>query len=119
MKKIQRSEISEVVECLIKKKPILNNSSIISLAPFPDSDGLLRVSSRIFAVQKLVGLDVHIIILPNKFHIATLLTRHFHEVSNQGQKITEGKTRSSEFLIIEAKRLIASEIPHYVTCYKL
>lgn len=120
LKEIQRSEFSEEVECLIKEKPISKGSSIISLAPFLDSDGLLRVGGRISAAQKLVGLDVHPIIIPKKSHIATLLTRHFHEkVSHQGQKITEGKIRSSGFWIIGAKRLIASEIHHCVTCRKL
>ena len=36
-------------------------------------------------------------------------------MSHQGQKITEGKIRSSGFWIIGAKRLIASEIHHCVT----
>lgn len=114
------SEFIEKVECLIKEKPIPKGSSIISLAPFLDSDGLLRVVGRISAAQKLVGLNVHPIIIPKKCHIATLLTRHFHEeVSHQGQQISEGKIRSSEFWIIGAKHLIAFEISHCVTCRKL
>lgn len=64
MKEIQRSEFSEEVECLIKEKPISKGSGIISLAQFLDSDGLLRVAGRISAAQKLVGLDVHPIIIP-------------------------------------------------------
>lgn len=79
LKEIQRSEFSEEVKCLIKEKPISKGSSIISLAPFLDSDGLLRVDGRISAAQKLVCFDVHPIIIPKKSHIATLLTRHFHE----------------------------------------
>lgn len=120
LKEIQRSEFIEKVECLIKEKPIPKGSSIISLAPFLDSDGLLRVVGRISASQKLVGLNVHPIIIPKKCHIATLLTRHFHEkVSHQGKKITEGNIRSLEFWIIGAKRLITSEIRLCVTCRKL
>lgn len=114
------SEFIEKVECLIREKPIPKGSSIISLAPFLDSDGLLRVVGWISAAQKLVGLNVHPIIIPKKCHIATLLTRHFHEkVSHQGQQISEGKIRSSEFWIIGAKHLIAFEIRHCVTCRKL
>ncbi|XP_062581612.1 uncharacterized protein LOC134243375 [Saccostrea cucullata] len=120
LREVQRSEFSEEVECLIKEKPIPKGSSIISLAPFLDSNGLLRVGGRISALQKLVDLDVYPIIIPKKSHIATLLTRYFHEkVSHQGRKMTEGKIRSSGFWIIGVKRLIASEIHHCVTCRKL
>lgn len=98
LKEMQRSEISEVSECLIRKKPILNGSSIISTAPFLDSDGLLRVIRRISAVQKLVGLHVHPIILSNKFHIATLLTRHFHKkVSIQGTRLQRARLGHQNF----------------------
>lgn len=59
LKEIQRCEFSKELEGLIKEKPILKGKSIISLAPFLDTDGLLRVDGRISAAQKLVSLDVH------------------------------------------------------------
>ncbi|XP_061190530.1 uncharacterized protein LOC133198456 [Saccostrea echinata] len=120
LKEIQKSEFRVEIESLNKGKPIPKNSSIIDLAPFLDSNGLLRVVGRIGIAQKFVSFDVHPIIIPKKSHVATLLIRHFHDsVFHQGRRITEGKIRSSGFWIIGAKRLIASEIHGCITCRRL
>ncbi|XP_069108973.1 uncharacterized protein [Argopecten irradians] len=120
LKGTQREAFNEEINAFQQGKPIPRSSSITALAPFLDSDGLLRVGGRIAAAKKFVDLEVHPLIVPKKSHIATLLVRHWHEsVYHQGCRITEGKIRSSGLWIIGAKRLIGSTIHHCVTCRRL
>ena len=120
LRSIQHEAFTEEIDALLHGKPIPRNSSIITLAPFLDPNGLLRVGGRIAALKRFADLEVHPVVIPRKSHIASLLVRHYHEsVYHQGCRITEGKIHSSGFWIIGAKGLIASTIHHWVTCRRL
>ena len=100
--------------------PIKKDSSIISLSPYLDEQGILRVGGRLNRLRNKLGLaSTNPIIVP-KGHVATLLIRHFHEKTfHQGRKITEGEIRSNGFWIIGTKRLISTLIRTCVLCRKL
>ena len=119
LKEIQREFYSKEIDRLYKKEPIPRNSTIQSLSPILDSDGLLRVGGRLKNAY-LETREKTPIIIPGKHHIATLLVRHFHErVKHKGRHFTEGAVRSAGYWIVSSKRLISS-VPHKcVKCRKL
>ena len=104
---------------MYKKEPIPRNSTIQSLSPILDSDGLLRVGGKLKNAY-LETREKTPIIIPGKHHIATLLVRHFHErVKHQGCHFTEGAVRSAGYWIVSSKRLISSVLHKCVRCRKL
>lgn len=75
------------------------NSSILSLNPFLDDDGILRVGGRLKIAPGEV-VCARPMLIPWKHHIATLLIIKFHQsVCYQGRYFTEGKVRSSGYWI--------------------
>lgn len=64
--------------------------------------------------------EINPIVIPGKHHIATLLTRHFHDLAqHQGRHITAGTIRNAGYWITGSKRLISSIIYNCVKCRKL
>lgn len=89
------------------------------LNPIMDRDGLLRVGGRLSSAN-LSEEEKHPLIIPHSHHVATLLTRHFHEkVAHQGRHITDGAIRAAGYWIIGSKRLVSTVIHKCVTCCKL
>ncbi|XP_033761542.1 uncharacterized protein LOC117343309 [Pecten maximus] len=115
----QSDQFPMEIESLKESKPIASASTIIRLAPFLDSDGIMRVGGRLG--QSCLPLEeAHPIIVSNKSSIAKLLVRHFHDkVKHQGRILTEGSIRSHGFWIIGAKRLISKVLHDCVPCKKL
>ncbi|XP_060071093.1 uncharacterized protein LOC132551006 [Ylistrum balloti] len=119
IKQVQQESFSEDISCFQDKKPLPRNSSILSLNPFLDKDGLLKVGGRLNRAD-LDKSEMHPWILPQKHHVSTLIVRHFHNiVKHQGRNRTEGAVRSGDYWIIGSKRLIASVIHSCVKCRKL
>ena len=117
---MQKRAFSEELHALQKGKIISKNSSIMSLAPYIDCKGLIRVGGRLSRIKKNVGIaSTNPIIVP-KGHIATLLARHYHQQTfHQGRHFTEGAIRAHGLWIIGAKKLVASIIYKCVICRKL
>ncbi|XP_056006721.1 uncharacterized protein LOC130050536 [Ostrea edulis] len=91
----------------------------LTLSPFLDEDGILRVGGRLKA-SALSMSEKHPILSPGKHHVASILVKHFHErVQHQGRHFTEGAVRKVGFWITGGKRLISSLIFHCVTCRRL
>lgn len=68
----------------ISKGDVSRHSSIRSLDPIIDDNGLLRVGGRISSAD-MSWEEKHPILLPRKHHVSTLLVRHYHEqVAHQG-----------------------------------
>ena len=117
---LQKKHYAEELQALKSKKPISKNSSIISLSPYLDEDGLLRVGGRLRKLRRDTGIaSVNPLVVP-KGHVATLLVRHYHQqIFHQGRHFTEGAIRANGFWIIGAKRLVCSVLHQCVTCRKL
>lgn len=121
LKETQQEHFTTDIKCLANDKPLAKNSSIATLSPYLDENGLLRVGGRINrAAGQIPAREVNPIILPKASHVSTLLIRHFHEqTKHQGRLITEGALRTGGYWLIGAKRLISSLIHKCVTCRKL
>ena len=116
----QRGSYEKEIKRLQQGQPLPKSSSIVSLTPFLDDHGLLRLVGRLNKANEVLGLtETNPIILP-KGHISTLLIRHFHEkMDHQGRHITEGVLRSNGYWIVGAKRTVSSVIHKCVHCRKL
>ena len=119
LKEIQREMYSTEIDCIKGNKSIPKNSSLKTLSPVLDMQGLLRVGGRLSNAGMETGEKTPIII-PGNSHIATLLVRHFHElVQHQGRHFTEGSIRSAGYWLTKGKRLINQIIHKCVKCRKL
>lgn len=107
------------VQCLREGKPLNRDSSLLTLAPVLNEEGLLCVGGRLRKANISVR-QKNPILIPGKNYLATLLIRHFHEkVSHQGRHLTEGALREAGYWITGGKRLVSSVIHSCVTCRKL
>lgn len=96
-----------------------STSSIYSLSPYIDGDGILRVGGRI-AKAPLCDDVKHPAILPKKHHITKLLIRHFHEkVEHQGRGMTQNEIRANGFWIVKGSKTVQSCISKCITCRRM
>lgn len=79
IKIVQHQSYSKEIAELRKSKSIYHNSSIASLAPFLDEDGLLRVGGRLKNSDQPYN-QRHQIILPNH-HLTTLIANFYHHIN--------------------------------------
>ena len=118
-REVQEEAYEKEICALQETRSLPSNSSLLTLSPYLDEDGILRVGGRLKASALPVG-EKHPILLPGKHHVASILVKHFHEqAEHQGRHITEGAVRKAGFWITGGKRLISSIIFHCVTCRRL
>lgn len=117
LRAVQLDAFSKELACLTKEGCVPKDSSIISLGPFLDSDGVMRVGGRLRKAAHLVSNEKNPIILPSKNHVSKLIAIHCHEtVKHQGRHFTEGQIRSEGYC---GKRLVSSIVFNCVPCRKL
>ncbi|XP_062393459.1 uncharacterized protein LOC134080863 [Sardina pilchardus] len=115
---VQREAYQAEFTCLEKGKEIPRNSPLRKLNPVLEH-GLLTIGGRLEHAT-LSTTEKHPLIIPGRSHIATLLTKHFHErVKHQGRLFTEASIRTEGFWIIGAERCINSNLRNCVICTKL
>jgi hypothetical protein len=116
---VQREFYGREIDQLKEKQTLPRNSSVLSLSPFLDEKGILRVGGRLQRSELSLG-EKHPILIPGHHHIATLITRHYHEsVQHQGRHFTEGAVRAAGFWITGGKRLVSLLVHRCVKCRKL
>lgn len=116
---VQREHYGEEIYHLKSNLPLSRTSTILTLDPFLDEHGLLRVGGRLNKLKASVE-QRNPLILPGRHHVALLIVRYYHEqVKHQGRHLTEGAVRSGGFWITGGKRLVSSLIHKCVKCRKL
>ena len=119
LREVQYDHFKAEIDTLTSQEPISSSSTLLSLDPFIDDEGLLRVGGRL-RQSSLPLEEKHPFILPAKHHVTQLLMRHFHEsVRHQGRVFTEGAIRQGGYWIINSKRAVSSYIFNCVPCKKL
>ena len=102
---------------LSEGKAIPVSSSVRSLAPFVDDQGLLRVGGRL----KEATLDPDAknpLLVPHKHPVALLIARQFHEVAHLGTEWVVSRIRT-RFWIPKVRVLVKSVGRNCIVCKKL
>ena len=102
-----------------KKALFKNTSSLRTLDPVLDSDGVMRVGGRIRKANLPCTLK-NPVILPKSSHITSLIISHVHErTHHSGRGITLNELRSSGYWIVSGNAMVRQSIFKCVTCCHL
>jgi len=118
IKYVQGECFRDELRALKRNHAVKNSSCLITLSPFLDENGIIRVGGR------LKNADIpfeakHQILLPNKHMVSRLLIQYYHLMCHHGgAKLTESTLRQ-KFWIIKSKITIKSVLRQCVTCFKL
>lgn len=77
---VQRQHFSTEFDLLSSGKPINASSSLITMKPFLDTNGLIRLGGRLQAAGVAFNQQ-HPIILPSKCHAVWLIAVHYHHIN--------------------------------------
>ncbi|KAK7582689.1 hypothetical protein V9T40_014134 [Parthenolecanium corni] len=109
----------ERIECLQQSLPVKNKSSLVSLNPFLDGDGVMRVGGRLDRSEFLDDKK-HPIILPAKSHFARILCRHVHEKYFHAGRLFLASIFSSQYWFVGGcTNLFKFVIRSCVSCAKV
>ncbi|XP_043496414.1 uncharacterized protein LOC122520389 [Polistes fuscatus] len=117
VKLVQNHHFSDTLNQLQKKLPLRSRDRLISLMPFLDNSGLLRVGGRL--IHSIASFEIkHPIILPNKERLVDLLIsyehcRNKHVGSNALIAILRQK-----FWILNAKTTVKSVLNKCIVCFR-
>nr|CAI5838923.1 unnamed protein product [Callosobruchus analis] len=117
IKVVQKSAFPDDYHSLSAKKCVGSKSKLLSLHPFIDSDGAIRVGGRIensdFSYDKK-----HPYILPNDHHITKIIARNEHiRLSHAGPQSLLASIRE-RFWPISGKRLTRKIVRECITCFR-
>lgn len=118
VKLIQTKEFAEDIGFLIKNKNVSGNSSLKSLNPFLDKDGVVRVGGRLEHSSQHFDMK-HQILLPAKHHLTELILRCLHvEHLHIGQSGLLAIVRQ-QFWPVSARNIIRRITTSCVRCFKV
>ena len=106
---VQSKSFGKELACLNSNKPLLKSSRILSLNPFLDKDGILRIGGR---------TGEHPIILSHDDSIIVNIIRHFHRNAHLGVEWTLGLLRE-KYWITKARRVIRRVLRKCLVCKRL
>lgn len=86
LKYSQMKSFPEDIENLQKKKALDKKSKLLTLSPFIDDDGVLRVGGRITAAPAITRDIKQPVILDGRSHIAHLIVKHYHQKASHGNQ---------------------------------
>lgn len=110
----QGAEFSQEIHHLANNKPVNTKSKIISLNPFLDSDGCLRVGGRLEEANLSHDQKHPLIIAPGK--VAKLLIANMHERTlHGGTRLTMNLIRES-YWIINLRKQVKEHVLNCVKC---
>ncbi|XP_075163307.1 uncharacterized protein LOC142235939 [Haematobia irritans] len=111
----QQTAFIREIECLIEKRPISRKSSILSVNPFLDNSGLLRVGGRL-SNSSLNYDEKHPVILPGKSKLAELIILFTHQILLHSEHHTMLRALRQGYYIPRVKNLIRKCIRNCKTC---
>lgn len=117
LKHIQKNHFPEEIQALKRSIPLNKNSAILTLSPFQDKDGLMRLGGRL-QESELSYETQHPIILPKSNPWVTKLILKSHEkLHHGGVNMTLAELRK-DYWIIKGRQKIKSTIARCVVCKK-
>ncbi|XP_076660770.1 uncharacterized protein LOC143364165 [Halictus rubicundus] len=102
---------------LTQRKKLNKNSSLISLNPYLDEHGLIRVGGRL-GNAPVPYEQTHLVVRPNSGPLAELIVRkeHFCFLRAGGQQILASV--NSRYWIISGRRIVRKVLRRCVTCFR-
>ncbi|UYV80338.1 hypothetical protein LAZ67_18002516 [Cordylochernes scorpioides] len=114
---IQSSEFKTEIQCCNQSKVLPSNSKLLSLNPFIDSSGILRVGGRL-RKSNLQFNEKHPIILPHNHFVTELIVQQFHvEHLHSSLQLTLCAIRQ-KYWIPSGRILVKKLINRCMTCFK-
>ena len=113
----QRCCFEEEVKWLKSNKAILSNSPLISLHPFLDSDGVLRVFGRV-QKSKLAYAAMHPVILSGKHQLTKLIIRSKHVRLLHGGLTLVVSSLSARYHVVGGRKSMRSVIRQCIICLR-
>lgn len=115
---VQNDGFADEISTLSIKKSVSRSSKLISLSPFLDEEGLLRVGGRIDKSD--LPYDArHQLLLPMKHPVTSLIVLDCHlKCLHGGPKLTESIVRQ-KYWICNSQRTIKSVLRNCMQCFKL
>ena len=118
IKLVQTKEFAEDIGFLIKNKNVAGNSSLKSLNPFLDTEGVLRVGGRLEHSSHNYDMK-HQVLLPEKHHLTILIVRALHvEHLHIGQSGMLAIVRQ-KYWPVNARNIIRRITSSCVRCFKV
>ena len=116
---LQEGIFGEVIRKLRNCEDLESNHPLVSLCPFLDANGTLRVGGRL-RNSELEFDQKYPILLPPKNHVTTLIIRKYHKSTfHQGRVITQGALRAAGYFVHHGSREIKDFLKTCVQCNKL
>ncbi|XP_075157510.1 uncharacterized protein LOC142230767 [Haematobia irritans] len=112
----QKAYFPEEYFNLFNGHPLRKTSSLLSLNPFLDEDGLMRVGGRLSNANFIPFNERHPVILPYDCKFSRLLTCFIHEITLHGGNQLMLRVFRSEFWIPRAKNIIRYVIGNCKVC---
>ena len=109
IKHVQRKCYTKEVHSLLSGQSLSKSSSIVSLNPFLDKNGILRVGGR---------TGEHPILIPHSSVIAERIVYDFHNEAHLGLEWTLSLVRAT-FWITKARRCVRNVLNRCIVCRKL
>ncbi|XP_045453765.1 uncharacterized protein LOC123663070 [Melitaea cinxia] len=105
------------IESIIKIKSVTKKSKLVSLNPFIDSNGLLRVGGRLQNAELSDDMK-HPILIPRNSHLAQLIIADAHERTLHGGPQLMFSFIRTKYWIVDAKNLVKLYVRKCVTCIR-
>ncbi|XP_043064804.1 uncharacterized protein LOC122320702 [Drosophila ficusphila] len=112
----QRRYLTNEYRCLSQKLPVPPSSSILSLNPFLDQEGLIRACGRVTASESLRYDERHPIILPYECSLSRLLVKFTHLIALHGGNQLVVRLTRSRYWVPRIKNLVKAVINACKVC---
>lgn len=115
----QKQHFLDEIKCLSKStpSPIHDKSKLLSLSPFIDGNGIVRVTGRI-ENSNCSYQEKHPIIIPPKCHLTNLLIDRIHQRLHHGGPSLVSSRLRREYWLLSPMRTINSRIHKCITCFR-
>lgn len=117
LRQIQGQCFEREIDRLQAKKQLHRGSVLLSLTPFIDDMGVLRVGGRL-SNSCLTKEARNPAIIPARSHLTTLIIRHSHFRVIHGSTQSTLRAIREEFWMVRGKVAVKSELRKCVTCFR-
>ncbi|GAB0098916.1 uncharacterized protein DMENIID0001_147230 [Sergentomyia squamirostris] len=117
IKMLQSQHYAQEIYRLKKKQPIQIGSKILSLSPFLDGRGILRVGGRLQNSELLYGTK-HPVLIPHKSHLAALILLEAHILTYHGGNSLTLNYSRAKYWIPNAKTTVKAVVSKCITCFR-